>query len=414
MKRTRDAVGAALLVVVTALTAAACSGGQKNTVPPIPPTKTQVVVGFSYSGSGAAAQACRSLADGYQLWADTVNAKGGLRVGARTLPVALRSYDDAGNAASAAGNAERLITQDNVDLLLGPCGQSLTDAVATVAERYRRVLMVTQPAAGATLARRYGFIFDVSPAAAQFPVPAIAYLAARTPKPRLAVLWADDATSEAAGNQAATLANAAGLSVDVIGKYPTGTPDFAMHAARIAADGATAVLLAGASPDAATLLAALQQSNAPAVTLLVAPPDGWEALPGALPAASADVFEVLPWAGPAAAYNDPLFGGPMAYAAAFASATGHTPNVRAALATAGAEVLGDAVVQARSLDQEALRTALAQLSTTTVAGAFHAAADGGNAGGVMVLARVAHGALAVVYPPPAAMSPTPPARSPGR
>src|SRR6185437_12986825 len=125
----RDAGRAAMLAACLAL-CTACAGAKPGG---LPASVTSIVVGFSYTGSGPDAGDCRTMRSGYELWAATVNHAGGLAIGKRRVPVQLQGYDDAGNAAQSARNAERLLTQDGAALLLGPCGAATTQAVATVA-----------------------------------------------------------------------------------------------------------------------------------------------------------------------------------------------------------------------------------------------------------------------------------------
>jgi branched-chain amino acid transport system substrate-binding protein len=69
---------------------------------------------------------------GYQLWAATVNAKGGL-LGRQ---VSLKIVDDASNPTQVVTNYENLITADHVNLVFGPFSSLLTVPAATIASRF--------------------------------------------------------------------------------------------------------------------------------------------------------------------------------------------------------------------------------------------------------------------------------------
>ncbi|HEY6008747.1 MAG TPA: ABC transporter substrate-binding protein, partial [Geobacteraceae bacterium] len=56
---------------------------------------------------------------GYELWAQQVNAKGGIEIKGKKYPVKLYYADAQSNPASGASAAERLITQEHVDFILG-------------------------------------------------------------------------------------------------------------------------------------------------------------------------------------------------------------------------------------------------------------------------------------------------------
>ena len=70
---------------------------------------------------------------GYELWADTVNAKGGL-LGRK---VSLKIVDDASNPTQVVTNYENLITADHVNLVFGPFSSLLTIPAATIAKPLR-------------------------------------------------------------------------------------------------------------------------------------------------------------------------------------------------------------------------------------------------------------------------------------
>ncbi len=70
-------------------------------------------------------------------WADIVNARGGLMVKGKQIPVKFTIYDDKSDQAAARKYYERLITVDKVDLLLGPYSSPLTFAASTAAENHQ-------------------------------------------------------------------------------------------------------------------------------------------------------------------------------------------------------------------------------------------------------------------------------------
>jgi branched-chain amino acid transport system substrate-binding protein len=79
---------------------------------------------------------------GYDLWAQEVNAKGGIEIKGKKYPVKLFYADAQSNPAAGAAAAERLITQEKVDFILGPYSSGVTLAVAPVVEKYK-IPMIT-------------------------------------------------------------------------------------------------------------------------------------------------------------------------------------------------------------------------------------------------------------------------------
>jgi branched-chain amino acid transport system substrate-binding protein len=91
-----------------------------------------MVIGASMSLSGDFADLADPAKKGYELWAATVNAKGGL-LGRK---VSLKIVDDASNPTQVVSNYQNLISADHVDLVFGPFSSLLTVPAAAVANRF--------------------------------------------------------------------------------------------------------------------------------------------------------------------------------------------------------------------------------------------------------------------------------------
>lgn len=95
-----------------------------------------VRIGYTIARTGLFAAAAPSQEQAYTLWAEQVNAAGGLDVAGVMRPVEFVSYDDESDPSMAAQLYERLITSDGVDLLVAPWGTPHHLNVAGVVERY--------------------------------------------------------------------------------------------------------------------------------------------------------------------------------------------------------------------------------------------------------------------------------------
>ena len=80
--------------------------------------------------------------DGIRLWVEHRMSAGGLKVGRNqaTRPLRLVALDDASRAPHARENVARLLTEEPVDLLLGPYGSGSTLAVAPLAAAHGKIL----------------------------------------------------------------------------------------------------------------------------------------------------------------------------------------------------------------------------------------------------------------------------------
>lgn len=97
-----------------------------------------IVVGASLPKTGQYAEAAYlQYSRAYDLWVHDVNAAGGLL----GRPVRFLWYDDFGEGARCAENYRRLINEDKVDLLLGPCHSVLVEPTAPVTEEAHMLLL---------------------------------------------------------------------------------------------------------------------------------------------------------------------------------------------------------------------------------------------------------------------------------
>src|SRR6185312_4155448 len=99
--------------------------------------------------------------EGYDICIDELNAKGGL-LGRK---VELVIYDDQSQPATAVKLYEKLITEDKVDAVMGPYSSAISEAVANVTEKYKKVMVAPLAATTSIFkkGRKYAFMV-ISPA----------------------------------------------------------------------------------------------------------------------------------------------------------------------------------------------------------------------------------------------------------
>jgi len=94
-------------------------------------TRSSIKVGWAISKTGPFAPGAGiTQLPNYLLWVKDVNDAGGISVGGKKLPLEVVEYDDRSQSEEAVRAVERLITQDNVDILLPPWGTGMNLAVA--------------------------------------------------------------------------------------------------------------------------------------------------------------------------------------------------------------------------------------------------------------------------------------------
>ncbi|HEV3357400.1 MAG TPA: amino acid ABC transporter substrate-binding protein [Pseudonocardiaceae bacterium] len=118
-----------LTATVAALLAVGCaSGGGSNGGGSTGP----LVIGASVSLTGDFSDSGKAVQHGYQLWANMVNASGGI-LGRQ---IRLDIVDDASSPTQVVTNYQNLINKDHVDLTFGPFSTLLTIPASQVAKRY--------------------------------------------------------------------------------------------------------------------------------------------------------------------------------------------------------------------------------------------------------------------------------------
>jgi branched-chain amino acid transport system substrate-binding protein len=108
--------------------------------PAICPAQTgePIKIGFSVSLTGGLASSGKAHLMSKQIWAEELNAKGGLL----GRPVKLVYYDDQTNAATVPGIYAKLIDVDKVDLLMGHATNLIVAAMPLIIERKKLVMVL--------------------------------------------------------------------------------------------------------------------------------------------------------------------------------------------------------------------------------------------------------------------------------
>jgi branched-chain amino acid transport system substrate-binding protein len=123
-------------VLTFALTLALLLGGSTLEVPAqseAPPIK----IGYAISRTGPFAPGAQVTQEpNYLLWAEQVNAAGGINVKGQKRKVELISYDDRSEVETIVRTFEKLMVTDKVDLILPPWGSTANFAVAPLANRH--------------------------------------------------------------------------------------------------------------------------------------------------------------------------------------------------------------------------------------------------------------------------------------
>src|SRR5437899_11223758 len=134
MKRDAKARGGCMkkhilaLLAVAGLVTLACGSGSNPGA-----QGSTIVLGAPLGLTGSLTKQSTLTKQGYDLWLDWINAKGGIVVNNVKHPVTIKYYDDTSNANQSAVLMQKLITEDKANSLLGPYGSAAPQTAAAIA-----------------------------------------------------------------------------------------------------------------------------------------------------------------------------------------------------------------------------------------------------------------------------------------
>jgi branched-chain amino acid transport system substrate-binding protein len=216
-------------------------------------------IGISLPLTGDYAEPGKGIQRGYEAWAEWTNDNGGL-LGKQ---VELEILDDQSSAERVAQDYERLINQENVDLVVGPFSTRLVIPAAQVAQDYGFVFI--EPAGAAPEVFEQGFenLFYAAPAVANDHYNHLADYIEQMPadqRPKtVAVASMDDPFAMGTAYGLRDRLDEMGIRVVVDEVYPPNTTSFDSIAAKIADSDADMVIGGTQYQDAVNLILALQQ-----------------------------------------------------------------------------------------------------------------------------------------------------------
>ncbi len=313
-------------------------------------------MGIALSQSGNLADSGELFKRGVDLWREDVNKRGGL-LGRQ---VELVVYDDRSDPATAARLYERLITNDNVDLLLSPWGSASCATASAVAEKHKRVFLNSGGASESIHTRGFKYVFQSAPAISAY-VSGVAPISKQYGFKTIAIVTRDYGAARDMTKVLERIAPENGLKIIMTEYFPAGTTDFSSNIARARQLDPDIWIGVGYPNEAIEMIRQLRAvnylpkafiHNGPAQDDFVAATgkDGEYAI-------AISLYEpVLKTSGNAE------------FAAAHKAKYNAEPGYYAAFSYQGATVLERAVTKTGSLDQDKIRETLTTFETDSVMG----------------------------------------------
>jgi branched-chain amino acid transport system substrate-binding protein len=327
-----------------------------------------ITLGASVQMSGPLANTGRYYRDGYQFAVDRINQAGGVKVGNTHEELSLKLLDNQSDNNLAVRQYVQLLTQDKVNLLLGPFASDAVIATSSVAEKYQVPMVQGGGASDQIYSRGYKYIFGTLPSATKYFESTIEAMGKLSPAPKaVALLYADDAFDVSVAKGTRELLAKAGLKVVIDERYSTNASDFASLLAQIRSAHPDAVLVAGHETEILNFIRQAKSLNVSphlySFTVGVPSADFRKAL-----GKDADyAFGMTSWL-PSASLKDRYFGDAARFAQAYQKKFGYEPDYHAASAVADVEAYAKAIEAAGAVDPAGVREALANLDFESLYG----------------------------------------------
>jgi len=216
----------------------------------------KVTLGIAISQTGRYAEPAGRMVNSYKLYVDQVNAGKGWN----GKKIDFTILDDKSDKQTSIKLYEKLITQDKVNLTIGPYSSGITDAVANVLERYKYPTMAPGASSGIIWKKGRKYLFNIIAVAQDYQKGAV-HIAKEIGVKRIAIVGEDSLFPRQSAEGAVEWAKKLGLKVVLNENYPRKQTDFTALLQKIKARRAEALISNSYFADAAAQIRQLRELN---------------------------------------------------------------------------------------------------------------------------------------------------------
>ena len=361
-------------------------------------------VGVALSLSGIFSRDAALFKEVYDLWAETVNAAGGIKVKGAGYPIRITYYDDESSPQKGAQLVERLATSDKVDLILGGFGSSIVFAASAVAEKYKYPYVSGAASANPIFERGFKYVFATLNKTFDEVEGAARVFAAAQPRPtRAAVIGSDHLFGKLSAEGFKKFLGEMGIEVVHFEIFPLDLSDYNSLLLKVKRQNPDLLLVGGLFSHALRVMKATKEVDFTPKGLAFS---YGPTVPEFLKEFGKDAEGVIAaseWL-PSFPFKDPVFGSAHAFADAIQKKYGHAADYVQAAAAGGLvaqqkaiETLGLAPPLAEK-DREALMAEMHRQDIQTLYGQVKFGPDGGIVQKPPIAVQIQGGKFALVYP----------------
>ncbi len=193
----------------------------------------------------------------FQMAADEINAKGGVKGN----KLELLFEDDTGKPDVGRSAVEKLISREKVPVLTGGYSSSVTAAITAVAQQFKVPFLVTTGSADDVTEKKYDYVFRINPPASEYPASVITFLQG-VAKPKTAViLYENSLFGQSSSKSFEEDCKKLGINVLTKEGYNKGAVDFKPMLTKVKAQNPDLVYMVSYVMDAALLMRQAKELN---------------------------------------------------------------------------------------------------------------------------------------------------------
>ena len=366
-----------------------------------------IELGAAISLTGKYATNGVNTKDGYEFAIQKLKDAGGFKVGDKCYNFNVTYYDDESKGDRGATLAERLISQDGVQYMLGPYSSGLTTAIAPVTEKYGIPMVEAEGASRSLFNKGYKYLFAVLSTSEQYLASAITLAAEKAEQEGRSA--SDVTVAVAVENDPFSLdiragiledAERLGMKIVIDEKLPRDLSDMTAILTKVKLVKPDVLVVSGHSKGAATAVRQIAEQGVSVPLIAMTHCESADVV-GNFGDAAENILCSTQW-DETLTYEDKIFGTAANYnseiKAAFPAYANRSVPYQTAQASAAVYVYADAFSRAGSLDKDAVRDALSQTDMMTFYGGVKFSEAGNNIAKPMVLRQIQGGEYKVVAP----------------
>jgi branched-chain amino acid transport system substrate-binding protein len=337
----------------------------------------EIVIGSAISLTGKYATNGVHAQKGYEYAISKIKEKGGVKIGDKCYNFKVIYYDDESKGDRGATLAERLISQDKVQFMLGPYSSGMTKAIAPVTEKYKIPMVEAEGASRSLFNKGYKYLFAVLSTSEQYLASAISLAAEKAKESgrslssvKVAIAVENDPFSLDIRAGVSEDAARLGMKVVIDEKLPRDLSDMSAILTKVKLLKPDLLIISGHSKGAVTAVRQIGEKNIKVPMIAITHCEAAD-VTGKFGKTANDILCSTQWS-ETLSYKDPLFGSASDYEMGFKSTYPEYKDKKVpyqtAQATAAVYVFKDAFERANSLDKEKVRVALTETDLATFYG----------------------------------------------